>query len=413
MADDHGQLTFDFFPPEEKKPPAKKKRSSKPKTTAKKDPLPQRKKVGNQKKTGSKGKGPETGRKTKEVEPPKLYHRRGYHLSATAKLRILVILMGFLLCALVVSLYLLRRPVGKADVTSINATGEVSGKIKVDIIPGMSASQVAALLVEKDVVKDGDSFLSKLSERGLTTKLRSGSFLFEKGISEKEVISRLAGEGEMRTVSVMDGFTLSQVDTYLSQRSYARDGDFLSAATAVCSGEGLSFTEGWFLSGTYEVPAKGCADALATAMHQALLDALRPLLGEATVRDYGTEAVVIIATMIQAETQNAKEMPLVSGIIYNRLHSDMPLGIDATTRYELDDWTHEIPQEVFDKETPYNTRRKKGLPPSGICVPSAVALEAAAKPTDTEAFYYLHGKDGKMHTAKSYQEHQKNIEIWL
>jgi UPF0755 protein len=148
-------------------------------------------------------------------------------------------------------------------------------------------------------------------------------------------------------------------------------------------------------------------------MHQAMLDALGPLSGSDAVRQYGLEAVVIIASMIQAETQNPDEMPLIAGIIYNRLEQGIPLGIDATTRYEIGDWEHPISQTVFEQKSPYNTRRVKGLPPSGISCPGLAALTAAAHPQKTDALFYLHGKDGAIHTAVDYQAHQRNMETYL
>jgi UPF0755 protein len=103
-------------------------------------------------------------------------------------------------------------------------------------------------------------------------------------------------------------------DTYLAQRGYAKEGAFLAAAKALAASEGLSFAEGWFFPGTIGA-GWGCGFQLAVAMHQAMLDALGPLSGSDAVRQYGWRAVVIIASMIQAETQNPDEMPLIAGII--------------------------------------------------------------------------------------------------
>ena len=88
----------------------------------------------------------------------------------------------------------------------------------------------------------------------------------------------------------------------------------------------------------------------------------------------------------------------------------MPLGIDATTRYELDDWTGDLPQSAYEKITPYNTRRQKGLPPSGIGCPSPASLESVLEPADTGALYYLHDKDGRLYTSLTYEEHLETYE---
>jgi UPF0755 protein len=76
----------------------------------------------------------------------------------------------------------------------------------------------------------------------------------------------------------------------------------------------------------------------------------------------------------------------------------------------LDDWDNPIPVKALENKTPYNTRRKAGLPPSGISAPSAEALHAAFYPEETPYFYYLHGLDKAIHYAVDYEEHKQNIE---
>ena len=88
----------------------------------------------------------------------------------------------------------------------------------------------------------------------------------------------------------------------------------------------------------------------------------------------------------------------------------MPLGIDATTRYELNNWSDVISQSIYEKDTPYNTRRKAGLPPTGIGCPSEEAILAVLFPSKISDLYYLHDKEGKLYTSQSYEEHLKTYE---
>ena len=113
--------------------------------------------------------------------------------------------------------------------------------------------------------------------------------------------------------------------------------------------------------------------------------------------------------MIQRETNNQDEMPQIAGIIYNRLAANMPLGIDATTRYELNDWKNPLKEADLEAQTPYNTRRKTGLPPTGIGAPGKAALEAAIRPAENNWYYYLHGSDSQIRYAVTYDEHKENI----
>jgi cell division protein YceG involved in septum cleavage len=84
-----------------------------------------------------------------------------------------------------------------------------------------------------------------------------------------------------------------------------------------------------------------------------------------------------------------KERPLVAAVIYNRLSKGEPLGIDATTRYEYNEWEKAITQDQLDKDTPYNTRLNVGLPPTPIGNPGLAAIKAAANPAKVDYLFYV------------------------
>jgi UPF0755 protein len=350
----------------------------------------------------------------KEVVIPELGRRKGYRNPISRILLVVSIVLGLMFCLLGVLLFLqtTKRRAAESSVAPVFASVD-DEKVTVTIRSGMSAREVAVLLESQGVIASADRFITYLVSHDLASRLSKGTYLFDRNASDEAIANILSGVNGTFQVSVSPGMTIRQIDTYLSQRGYARQGEFIAATDALVSSEGLSFSEGWFFPGSYPIRKNDAASSLAVAMHQKLLDELSPLSGSEVARTYGLEAVLIIATMVQAETQNGEEMPLIAGIIYNRLAQGIPLGIDATTRYETGDWTHAIAQEVFERQTPYNTRRKAGLPPSGICCPGSSALEAAFAPGKTDALFYLHGKDGKIHTAKDYQGHQQNIEKYM
>jgi uncharacterized YceG family protein len=99
--------------------------------------------------------------------------------------------------------------------------------------------------------------------------------------------------------------------------------------------------------------------------------------------------VVTIASMVEREAQLDKERPLVAAVIYNRLSQGMPLGIDATIRYDTRNWSRPIRQSELDADTPYNTRLNTGLPPTPIGNPGRASLEAAAKPSNKDFLFYV------------------------
>jgi uncharacterized YceG family protein len=107
--------------------------------------------------------------------------------------------------------------------------------------------------------------------------------------------------------------------------------------------------------------------------------------------------VLTIASMIDKEVMVPSERPLVSAVIYNRLHRGMPLGIDATTRFQFHNYTGEITQSQLQSASPYNTRTHAGLPPTPIGNPGLAAIQAAAHPAKVDYLYYVLNGDGSGH----------------
>jgi uncharacterized YceG family protein len=99
--------------------------------------------------------------------------------------------------------------------------------------------------------------------------------------------------------------------------------------------------------------------------------------------------VLTIASMVEREVAVARERPLVAAVIYNRLRDGMFLGIDATLRFALDNWTQPLKISELNSDTPYNTRNHAGLPPGPIGNPGLASIEAAAHPAKVPYLFYV------------------------
>ena len=122
--------------------------------------------------------------------------------------------------------------------------------------------------------------------------------------------------------------------------------------------------------------------------------------------------VLIVASMIQREAGGKSDMRLISGIIWNRVFDDMKLQLDATLQYakgtEKSWWPRVAPKDK-KIESPYNTYLYD-MPPTPISSPGLVAIEAAYNPLKTTCMFYMHDKNRKIHCARTYEQHKKNIE---
>jgi uncharacterized YceG family protein len=110
--------------------------------------------------------------------------------------------------------------------------------------------------------------------------------------------------------------------------------------------------------------------------------------------------------MIEREVLVPKERPLVSAVIYNRLSQGIPLGIDATLRYDLDNFDKPLTESELQTDSPYNTRIVQGLPPTPIANPGLDSLKAAADPAKVDYLYYVvkPGTCGKHFFTNDYDE---------
>lgn len=127
------------------------------------------------------------------------------------------------------------------------------------------------------------------------------------------------------------------------------------------------------------------------------------------------QEIVTVASLVEREAKHAQDRPLVASVIHNRLDIGMKLDIDATVQYALgyqedekDWWKKSLTFDDLEINSPYNTYRNAGLPPTPISNPGVASLQAAAKPADTNYLYYISDKKGVNHYAQTLEEHNAN-----
>ncbi len=270
---------------------------------------------------------------------------------------------------------------------------------------GATTSQVATLLADAGVVVNADAFRMFLRIKGaepfeagvyqgLTTNQAAGSVL--------EVLAGGPAPPEVDTITIPEGLWLDEIgDRVLAAFPEMQRSDWDAALATVRSAyQPESATlEGLLFPATYEVALDDRGDA--TKLVQQMVDAFEAVAAEvglddatATLRSAtGLELtpyeVVTIASMVEAETRIESERPQVARVMYNRLIEGMRLDIDATVLYAIGRRTDEITVTDLDTDSPWNTRRSPGIPPSPIAAPGRSALTAALAPSDGNWLYYV------------------------
>jgi UPF0755 protein len=176
----------------------------------------------------------------------------------------------------------------------------------------------------------------------------------------------------------------------------------------------LSSIEGFLFPATYEFTKLTSSERLVGDQLVAFRRNWRKVnLRYARSKNLTPYDVLIIASMIEKETVIARERPLVAAVIYNRLRNRMPLGIDATLRYGRNvPGTEPLKQSDIESDSPYNTRRRLGLPPTPIANPGLASMKAAANPANVDYLYYVRIRDSNRHffTASEAEFCQRSLE---
>lgn len=301
----------------------------------------------------------------------------------------------------------------------------VGKTVEVEIPSGASSEEIASILSGSGVVPNANMFRLQSRLEGDSSRFRSGTYRFETGMEYEAVSQRLQKGPEQLffTLTVPEGYTIDRIARRLENVTDIRAEDFVTLAKT----DGQSFAddhpwiaelpgqslEGYLFPKTYRVK-KGMEARDVIEMMLSQFDEETAALDMSRVRrkHMTLHQVVTVASMVEREAKIATERPLVASVIYNRLSRDMFLGIDATLEYVLQGRRVRLRSSDLDVDTPYNTYRRKGLPPGPIASPGALALKAALQPADTRYLYYvLTSKDGSHTFTVTYAEFEKAKEL--
>lgn len=167
--------------------------------------------------------------------------------------------------------------------------------------------------------------------------------------------------------------------------------------------EGVKNLEGYLFPDRYLMPSQATTDYII----RTLVRTFKEKAGDVSYKQ------VIIASMLEREGLSDSDRPLISDVISKRLEEGWLLQIDATLLYYYKDWKHVITQQDKEKDQPYNTYFKIGLPPTPICNPGLSSILAAKNPKPNPYYYYIHAQNGNVYFAKTLAEHETNISKYL
>jgi len=246
--------------------------------------------------------------------------------------------------------------------------------------------------------------------------IKPGAYKISKAMSVWEIAKILRQEPYMKWVVIPEGLRKEQIAEILAETlgwDDRKKSDWVTKFTAMK----YDYIEGVYFPDTYLIPKDETPLDVSQRFINKFNEKFASYADKFTAANIKWTTALKIASIIQRETADKADMPLIAGIIWNRLNIGMKLEIDATVQYARgntgDGWW--APIKVADKQidSPYNTYLYKGLPPHPIANPGIDAIDAVLNSTETECLFYLHDSNKQIHCAKTYEEHLANIDKYL
>jgi len=290
-------------------------------------------------------------------------------------------------------------------------------QIEVIIPRRASFPAIEKILVDNKVIQHDPRFFMLAILTGAAAKLRAGEYAFEPGQKPLEVIELLKkGRVLYREVVIPEGTETVKVAEILAAEGWidvqrfldlVRDTEMLKIlGINADSLEGYLFPDTYYLS-RGQLDESGIIRMMVERQTEVYNDIVKGV--DINASGLALHEIVTLASIVEKETGNAEERPLVASVFLNRLARGMRLQADPTVRYGLKDHAGSLTQNELKKPTPYNTYIIFGLPPGPITNPGKASIEAVITPAQTDYFYFVAKDEVSHHFSRSLKEHNKAI----
>ncbi|MFH1347107.1 MAG: endolytic transglycosylase MltG, partial [Candidatus Margulisiibacteriota bacterium] len=297
---------------------------------------------------------------------------------------------------------------------------------KVLIPRGASTHAVQEILENKGVLKRHSSFVFAARIFGVTKHMQAGEYEFSPAETLSSVLFKLRQgavvESQIRQVKITfpEGTSIYKMGEVLRTNKVSDPDKFQSLVK-----EGITEAlrekhwtifkyvpseslEGYLYPDTYIFYENAKVYDIAEKMVSRFEEVFLPFWKKAHKdTKYNLHEILTLASIIEKEAGNPKERPIISSVFHNRLDIKMALDSCSTIKYALDEPTKVVLYEQLNIDSPYNTYKRRGLPPGPICNPGIESIKAAIYPAKTDYLYFVSKKDGTHQFSKTFKEHQR------
>lgn len=295
----------------------------------------------------------------------------------------------------------------------------------IDIVEGSGASDVAKILYENKIIRNGTAFKEVLKDMDLEKHIKSGKFTVKRSMTLEEIANIVAGKSENSDnsadetikVTIPEGFELTRIAQRLEEKGLVSSEDFLNECRNLDKfKDNFNFLtsidndslEGFLFPATYEIKKGSSSEEIVTMMLKAFENIYNKLNADGDI--YDLNSLITLASIVEREAKLEEERPIIAKVFLNRIEKNIRLQSCATIQYALGERKANLSNEDLKIDSPFNTYTHNGLPPAPICNPGEASIVASMNPADVDYLYFVvkPGSDGAHNFSSDYNEFLKD-----
>lgn len=304
-----------------------------------------------------------------------------------------------------------------------------SEDINIEIPLGSSTSEIASILEENGIIKDGTIFQFYTKFKNVTG-FQAGNYTFSPSMNVDELLGALQNgrvtEEPVYSITIPEGQTIDQIAaTYGEKLQFSKE-DFLNKVNDPEYIETLISTypniltndllnpeirtplEGYLFAATYQFYSENpSVEEVVNRMLEKTVNVVTPYMDEISGQDLTVHEALTMASVVENEASSNEQRKKIAGLFYNRLDEGMALQTDPTVLYALGEHKDQVTYDDLEVESPYNTYHVNSLPVGPISNFAETSLEATVNPEETDYLYFLHDDEGNIHFSETNEEHNK------
>lgn len=330
----------------------------------------------------------------------------------TAKLKMLKLMIAVLALAVIAAAIWLGLDVNRF---AHQPAGKEDNPVAFTILPGETFNTLTGRLHTAGIIRSPVRFKLLARFKGDDKRLQAGEYRLTAAMTPTQVLDTLVnGKVFLYRLTVPEGYTLEQIAEEAAHLELADAQAFKELASSPEEAHALGFDantlEGYLFPDTYYFPKHAGARRIIAKMASRFRAQFSPKwLRRAHELHLSVHEVVTLASIIEKETGDPSERPIIASVFHNRLKKKMRLESDPTVIYGIANFDGNLTRRHLMTPTPYNTYIIRGLPPGPIANPGRMAIEAALYPAQTDYLFFVAKKDGTHFFSTNIEDHNRAV----